>query len=294
MKPDEKSTQKKSDWISIGIFVVICFVLAVAPAPYVFQEDGGNELLSYVLVYMISFSPMIACVVTRLVTKEGFHDGVFMPHFHGNAKVYVLAVLIPLLMGVAGAYVMGGILRTRVGFDPETSANMQLAGFLLQSVMIYPNLFFLLGEEVGWRAFLYDKLDRQLGVHGSLLVGGCIWGLWHAAPIYYEGINFGKDYPGYPYVGILLMCVMCCFFGALLQWLRKKSGSMLPALLAHAVVDTMIPYIMTSLLTPEVVNDNIFMFGAVGVLIPSVIGGIPCWILLARDSKKRQNRENPV
>ena len=48
-----------------------------------------------------------------------------------------------------------------------------------------------LGEEIGWRAYLYPKLEELMGEGKALLVGGVIWAVWHF-PMLYIGHNFGK------------------------------------------------------------------------------------------------------
>ncbi|HBB20668.1 MAG TPA: hypothetical protein DCZ62_09575, partial [Ruminococcus sp.] len=73
-----------------------------------------------------------------------------------------------------------------------------------------------------------------LGTVGTCILGGIIWGVWHA-PLTIEGHNFGKDYAGYPYAGIALMALFCTLHGIMLMWLVKKTGSVIPAAIFHAV-----------------------------------------------------------
>ena len=59
-----------------------------------------------------------------------------------------------------------------------------------------------------------------------------IWGLWHA-PIIVLGHNYGTGYPGWPWGGIAAMCVFCVAMGIVLTWLTEKTGSCIPAAVAH-------------------------------------------------------------
>ena len=36
------------------------------------------------------------------------------------------------------------------------------------------------GEEFGWRAYMNQKMEPLLGTTGTVIVGGIIWGVWHA------------------------------------------------------------------------------------------------------------------
>jgi membrane protease YdiL (CAAX protease family) len=75
-----------------------------------------------------------------------------------------------------------------------------------------------LGEEGGWRGYMMPKLINIMGRGKALLLGGIIWGLWHA-PLTCIGHNFGTDYPGFPFVGIIKMCIFCTLMGIILTFL---------------------------------------------------------------------------
>ncbi len=59
---------------------------------------------------------------------------------------------------------------------------------LINISIVVPNSFIALGEEFGWRAYLVPKLEKLLGLTPSLIIGGIIWGLWHA-PFIYDGVK---------------------------------------------------------------------------------------------------------
>ena len=151
------------------------------------------------------------------------------------------------------------------------------------SVYAYYVMIVIIGEELGWRAFLYDKLEKLFGLNGSVVIGGIIWGLWHIPPIVHMGLNFGKNYPGFPYVGIALMCVMCIGFGATLQLLRKMSDSVIAPIIAHALIDSVCNTLATMFLSEELILDttgeNKFIIG-VCCTVSALIVGIPSWIYM--------------
>ena len=71
----------------------------------------------------------------------------------------------------------------------------------------------------------------------AFIIGGVIWGLWHA-PLTCIGHNYGTEYPGFPYLGILMMCIFCTLMGIILTFVTEKSGSVWPAAIMHAVNNT--------------------------------------------------------
>jgi membrane protease YdiL (CAAX protease family) len=96
-----------------------------------------------------------------------------------------------------------------------------------------------LGEEIGWRGWLLPRL-MPLGTGPALLGSGIVWGLWHA-PLILLGYNYGAT-PGA--VALACMSAMCIVVGAVLAWLRLRSGSVWPAALGHAALNTSAALVM--------------------------------------------------
>ncbi|MEU6997493.1 CPBP family intramembrane glutamic endopeptidase [Nonomuraea sp. NPDC046570] len=98
------------------------------------------------------------------------------------------------------------------------------------------------GEEWGWRGWLLPRL-MPLGRGAALALSGVIWGLWHA-PLTLLGFN----YPGLGAWGAPLFTLTCVTIGAVLGWLRLRTGSVWPAVLGHAAFNSSVPalYLITS------------------------------------------------
>ncbi|WP_419784944.1 CPBP family intramembrane glutamic endopeptidase [Pseudodesulfovibrio sp.] len=104
---------------------------------------------------------------------------------------------------------------------------------LPMSALVGPivNFAFGLGEELGWRGFLLPRL-LPLGKSRAYLVLGIIWGLWHA-PL----ILAGFDYPGHPFSGVIMMCILCTAFGIFLGEMTLHFRSALLAGFIHGAVN---------------------------------------------------------
>ena len=279
-------TTKKKLLTEIGVFLLITFGLMFTFAWVAYDDTGevktGLEMLSY---YLAAFSPAIGCIATRYIFHEGFRDDILFPKFTGHFKVYFLAVILPILFGILNCIFITIILGAGFTIKAEGGALEIIAAISLYSIGTYTAAFILIGEELGWRAFLYDKLEKLTGFHGSIIIGGIIWGLWHTPPLITIGLNFGKDAPGFPVTNILLMCVFCIGAGAMMQMLRKMTDSVIAPIIAHAVIDTICNPLASIFLSEEIVDGKKFQMGLC-MIASSLILGIPCWIYMARHSAK--------
>lgn len=288
---------RKKIIIQIILYVIISFGIMYVTGAFYLKKDGylvKNNLteVSNFLYLLGIFSPLIACVILRYSSGEGFKDGIMLPKFTGHFMWYFIAVLAPLFMGLIGCLLVTCSLHAGFSFKNDYSFFVNMLNPAISLDMVYFNMFILLGEELGWRAYLYDKLEElfsgnhKRAVSLSVIIGGILWGLWHAQLVVVSGLNYGKDYAGYPYVGIILMCISCIFMGAFLQLLRKKTDSVIAPTLAHAVIDSCIPAIVSMFLSGNESGNIQFTFGIYGLLVPAIVVGIPSWYLLLRESGK--------
>ena len=99
------------------------------------------------------------------------------------------------------------------------------------------NTVVALGEELGWRGFLYPQLNARFGRKTSRLLGGVIWGAWHWPLIWLTGYEYGAAYFGFPVVGMLLFCFITVGLGILHDRLYEISGSIWVPALFHGAIN---------------------------------------------------------
>ena len=223
-------TNKNENIKRLGLYLLIAFALSLLLI--VFRKPMETSArVSFIITQLFSFSPAIACLITRAVTKEGFGAMKLHFNFRGNFRWYLLAFAVPLLCFSASKLlpvIIGGHGNRISGF---TANNVLSVIFILmgQSAVVSAGL---LGEELGWRGYMNRKLEPLLGTFGTCLIGGIIWGLWHF-PIdisYYLGGYGSFSFSMKSAFGrlVLLTC-----FGVFLMWLTKKTDSVFPAVVAH-------------------------------------------------------------
>ena len=145
------------------------------------------------------------------------------------------------------------------------------------------------GEEFGWRGYLNPKLEQLTGTCGAVIIGGIIWGLWHA-PLVAAGYNFGT---GHPALNVLLMCISCVFVNAVLFWLTKKTDSVFPAVLLHSIMDLNLQTFAIRYFTSGVSEETLqkttaLQGGLLGMVIPYAIIGTVFFVLLIRGRQRAE------
>ena len=99
-------------------------------------------------------------------------------------------------------------------------------------------VFLALGEEIGWRGFMYPELKDGYGRTKGLLIGGVIHGAWHFPAMILFGYEYGKDYIGAPFLGLVVFCLFTVAMGIVADFLYVKSESIwLPAIF-HAMINS--------------------------------------------------------
>ena len=250
---------------------------------------------------IVMFMPLVSVLLTKLILRGKEEVPLaWHPNFKGNVRWYLAAWLAPALVSLLGVVLF--FLVFPGTFDPsmqayigEQLANLQAAGmpqeqidFAVQqlqqgvspaaivgvaaaAVLVAPfiNAIPAFGEEAGWRGFLWPELLKHMSPRVAVLAMGVIWGIWHA-PMTCMGHNYSVGYPGFPITGILVMIVACTAISSCLGFITLKTGSVLPAALAHGAINA-------------VANLGIIFYaGSVLLLGPSPMGlvaGIPLFLL---------------
>ena len=285
-------SDKKRLLIYLGLTFAMTFVwYFIANPDGSTWEDMGTMRQSFVALGMIF--PVICHVLTRVITKEGFrfsgennsYFGIYLND--GKWKYFLFACLVPWLYMELSNLIELAICPSM--YDPDYYVTLDIEKRMLLLMPVYSIVtgivgsFAAFGEEGGWRGYMMPKLLKIMNRPTALITGGVIWGLWHA-PLTCIGHNFGTDYPGFPYLGIVCMCIFCTLMGVLLTFITEKSGSVWPAAIMHAVNNSS-PSILNGFVNPDQKTTN-FPIGMIAMCIALLVVVIPVMIIW-----KRQNHD---
>ena len=146
------------------------------------------------IVFLLMFRRLYPGMTLKEYLRRQFKTGLSLP-----ILVLVIAVQIVILAAATGAH---SILNQVQFFSALTlSAPMLLLGFM-DSLIRGP-----LGEELGWRGFALNELQKKHTPLFSALVLGLIWGFWHA-PLWFLTTGFTGNVL-MQYIPVFMISIIC-------------------------------------------------------------------------------------
>ena len=293
------SSEKKLTIKRLVIFLILSFLPFMVLIPIlwaVYGEpifSGENEQLVVVVYILGIFGMMIpaaANLITRLVTKEGFANSYLGVHFKGKTGYWIASVTVKLIEGWIGLVILWAVCMRGTAFtEAYPNINMQTIGMYLLQLAFSVIIFFpSFGEEWGWRGYMMPKLLKLMPKSAAIVVGGVIWGLWHA-PLTVAGHNFGTDYPGYPFTGILVMCLFCVLMNCFLTLVTEKTHSIYPASFIHMINNNMGAGVLLTFFGSEAVLQKVEGLNSIELFFAvmgfSMITAVISFILFVKKDK---------
>lgn len=307
-------------WGAVSLFVLLAYGFAWLVALPLWQMDHegpGYQLVAGIVAPAMMLTPALATLVVVFLartprTGRARFLGLW-PMRPAKRVVWLMVagLLGPIAVGfvtVAVAALCGWITLDLVHFSgfvalneaalpegmdasilppPKLIIALQLAllplGALFNSLLAF-------GEELGWRGWLLPAL-RPLGTWPALVMSGAIWGVWHA-PLTLLGHNYGL----LDWRGVALMTVSCVLWGMVFGWLRLRTGSVWPAVIAHGSLNAVGNLVLLFTIAGEEVRPELAT--VVGVAGWIVIGAIVCVLALTGQFSKQpslaQTRGNRI
>lgn len=268
---------------------------------YIFLLSWGLQIAAIVTVGDINaskaepwliaamFTPCLITIVFIFLYKELRSKLLWKPNF--RMLLYLLpAIFVPTLITFAVVSIVQFFGWGHSGWFTFSSDGVSISGgpwllgrglqsWLLFVINVFTTAiaFSLMNgivaafEEIGWRGFLQGILIERLGSTKAIILLGLLWSLWHL-PAQLAGYNF----PQTPILGSLIISplelVAVSFF---LGWLTIKSGSFIPAAIAHGAGNSIQEGVTANLqmTTPRIYED-------LTTLTITILIGLVCWAMI--------------
>ena len=219
------------------IYLIFTFGLA-----YIIQICAAslyekNRVIGQLVTAAMMFVPALGAVLSGAKLKEMG----WKPQIRKNIRIFLTAWFGSLILTAVGAVLYFLIFPKHLDLSGEyfvaaggaealeqmkaqgISYSVYLLITLVSSISYAPllNMFVALGEEIGWRGFMYPQLKARFGRRKGWILGGVIWGAWHWPLIWLIGYEYGAaagnpiGYAGFPITGMLLFCVITVGLGIL-------------------------------------------------------------------------------
>ena len=228
---DKKRTGKYLIWTFL-IAWIMQIVVAVL-------TRNGLAVVGRLLTAIMMFVPLLGVLLSGQ-TLKGMG---WKPRFKGKIKFLLAAWFLPAVLtalgvvlyfvALPGHFDLSGEYLAAAG-GAEALNQLEAQGFTYPVYILISalgcltyapliNMLLAVGEEAGWRGFLYPQLKAKFGKRNGWLLGGVIWGMWHWPLMGLIGYEYGTDYVGFPLVGMLLFCIFTTAAGILCDWLYEKT-----------------------------------------------------------------------
>lgn len=276
---------KKTLFKRIGLFLLICLPITwiLMAVSYKLTSDGEPSNIATVLLNLSMFMPAIAGVLCVLKNKEGIGTLKLLPGLYKTGWVYLIAIFGGAALSLmAEPFVMlffPEVENVAGGAMPELLFNI-----LLYIVIGVIGSFVTLGEEIGWMGYLYPKMEKLCGIIPALIATGLIRGLWHVVMFMQMDLKAGV-------VGFVCLSLSNIFLGSTLVLLTKLTNSVYPATIVHALTNTLPSVLMGYLVINEAMYEKNYVAIQFVSLIPAVIVGAICAVILVKLSKKNNLEE---
>ncbi|MEM1570479.1 MAG: CPBP family intramembrane glutamic endopeptidase [Candidatus Bathyarchaeia archaeon] len=146
-----------------------------------------------------------------------------------------------------------------------SSAFTQIASAYFAAITV--NTIFALGEEIGWRGYLYSLLGSKPTFKTTLIVG-TVWGLWHAPATVLLGYNYQIN----RLAGIVFFTVLTILFTyPQLLLTYRAEGNVLPASSIHGAINALWGLTVIATRLPKEFGEIVLGLGITGIIAWGVV-----------------------
>lgn len=174
-----------------------------------------GEIETILLTTMFAqFAPFTAMLITKQKFGSQYSASFSMPQMTS----LFLCLLIPFIAIFSQHYLLSKFGQAMVPSPFYRTLPIAL-------LTIGTTLLGSLGEEIGWRGYLFNRLKLRLKLWQAASLTGLMWGVWHFTKIFNQGL-----------LAYLVFSLSLIPLSMLMSYVNDKSrGSLLPSILLHTL-----------------------------------------------------------
>lgn len=276
----------KTARVQVWLFIIPCLLITgvfmlLAAACDTDLEDAGAALFTTIACFMPAITAIVLCLMKRIKISE---LAVF-PRLRGNVHIYAIVILIAVVVSLTDQPLTSAMFPDVVQFQNFDFFVFSMNVLALLAIS-FVGMISLLGEEIGWLGYLFPRLERIYGTIIAVVLMGVIRGIWHLVMFLVIGsdtalVQFGMVTAANILLDSLFICAM------------KKTSSIIPGALAHSITNVL-PGVYTSFaMTNEELFAKNYMQIQMVLLIPTVMIGITCYVILYKWCKRKKQEKVP-
>ncbi|MCX8132225.1 MAG: CPBP family intramembrane metalloprotease [Clostridia bacterium] len=164
---------------------------------------NGPKLIQNIMPIICSWSPSFAF----LVLYKRLYPDLALREF--LKEQFFSAVKIPVLVAIAFIYII--IFLANI-FSYSIMTNIPISSVVTASSTVIILGFFNqlirgpLGEELGWRGYALNELQKRFSPVFSAVIIGAVWGFWHT-PLWFVASGYSGD-KLIQYIALFMVCII--------------------------------------------------------------------------------------
>ena len=234
---------------ALKVYLIITFILsAIIEGVWIYFGELATQAGISTLLMCI---PLIVAI---LVSRKFYKKQNALGFNRCNFVYIILAILIPLIYlvlsyGLFWLFAKGsytGNLSELIGYTANYSGKEipDSIAIIISLVITFPVcVITALGEEAGWRGFMYPVMQRIWGWKKAIFLSGCIWAVWHL-PLVITGLYLPDIVMIYRIPAFIIEVFAIT---VIITWIRMKSNSVWTAILFHVIHNYLDQVILQSL-----------------------------------------------
>ncbi len=237
----------------LPLFLTLLCAFSGAAYALIIHSHHEGAALSRFTMWCPGFAALCTCLLLRIPlgtlgwgwpARRYLRLAYFLPLIYA-APVYLLTWLI-----IRGSFSLKTYEATMSGIYGlarwPALGTFGVAMPLLFTITVIGTAVWALGEELGWRGFLFPRLQQRFSFHGACLISGVIWAVWHFPELLWADYNAGTN----PVFAVGCFTIMVVAMAYIMGYLRVRSGSIWPCVLIHATHNTFVQGVFDPLTAP--------------------------------------------